>query len=116
MIRSNTRRLCPVTPTIIPSASSNRSPSTSGLSNVAIAGIAFGGVLFVLVGIVCLYRYYCHRASSRAAGNHYEPLVARGRRDVSLTMDRPNNSQRSRIPGNIPAHTDNERMPLIPRT
>ncbi|MBO9481292.1 hypothetical protein [Salinisphaera sp. G21_0] len=116
LIRSNTRRLCPVTPTIIPSASSNRSPSTSGLSNVAIAGIAFGGVLFVLVGIVCLYRYYCHRASSRAAGNHYEPLVARGRRDVSLTMDGPDNSQRSRIPGNIPAHTDNERMPLIPRT
>ncbi|WP_422459770.1 hypothetical protein [Endozoicomonas sp. ALB115] len=118
LIRSNTRRLCPVTPTIIPSASSDRSPSTSGLSNGAIVGIAFGGVLFVLVGIgFCLYRYYCHRASSRTAGKHYEPLMARGRRDISLTMDGSNNSQQSRRgPGNIPAHTDNERIPLILRT
>ncbi|WBA83864.1 hypothetical protein [Endozoicomonas sp. GU-1] len=118
LIRSNTRRLCPVTPTIIPSASSNRSPSTSGLSNGVIVGIAFGGVLFVLVGIgFCLYRYYCHRGSSRAAGKHYEPLMARGRRDISLTMDGSNNSQRSRRgAGNISAPTDNERMPLIPRT
>ena len=117
LIRSNTRRLCPVTPTI-PSASSNRSPSTSGLSNEAIVGIAFGGLLFVVVGIgLCLYRYYCHRSSSRAAGKHYEPLMARGRKDVSLTMDGSNNSQRrGRVPGNISARTDNERMPLIPRT
>ena len=117
MIRNYTRPLHLATPTIIPSSSSNRSPSASSLSNVAIAGIAFGGVLFVLVGIVCLYRHYCHRSSSRAAGNHYGPLVARGRRGVSLTMDGADHSQRRRgVPGNNFARSANERLPLIPRT
>lgn len=118
LIRNNTRqfRLCPATATIIPPTSSKSSPSTSGLSNAAIAGIALGGMLFVLVGVgLCIYRYYCHRASSRAAGNHYEPLSAKGRGD-SLSVDGSDNLHRRRKVLANPARGNTERMPLISRT
>ena len=120
LIRNNTRQLglCPVTPTIIPSAPGKSGPAASGLDNIAIVGIALGGVLFLLIGVgVCIYRYCCHKASSRAAGNHYEPLLARGRAD-SLSEDGSDDDLQQPLFNSVDIvlGSDNEWMPLIPRT
>ncbi|WP_257263042.1 hypothetical protein [Endozoicomonas sp. ONNA2] len=113
LIRSNTHEfgLCPATATIIPPISGKSGDSrASGLTNAAMAGIALGGVLFLLIGVgLCLYRYYSHRASSRATG-HHSAGQRQGGSNPGRGSDDIQRHQRSLVD---PAQGDNQKVSLI---
>ena len=115
LIRNNTRQfgLCPPTATITPSGSSRSGPAASGSNNAAIAGIALGGVLFLLIGVgLCIYRYCCHRASARVADNHAVGQ-SQGGSNPEGGSDDLELHQRSLAD---PAEGDNHKVPLISTT
>ena len=115
LIRNNTRQfgLCPPTATIIPSGSSRSGPAASGSNNAAIAGIALGGVLFLLIGVgLCIYRYCCHRASARVADNHAVGQSQGGSNPEGGSDD----LELHRRSFADPAEGDNHKVPLISTT
>ena len=115
LVRNNARQfgVCPATATIIPPTSRRIATAASGLHNAAIAGIALGGVLFLLIGVgLCIYRYCCHRASSRVADNH-SVGQSQGGSDPEGGSDDLELHRRSLAD---PAEGDNHKVPLISTT
>ena len=138
LIRNNTRQSELCAPTVIPPASSKSGPTmwglsnasiagiptthspgksgdsaASGLTNAAIIGIAFGGGLFLLIGVGwCIYRYCCHRASSRVADNHSVGQSQGG----SNTEGGSDDLELHRRSLADPAEGDNHKVPLISTT
>ncbi|WBA80511.1 hypothetical protein [Endozoicomonas sp. GU-1] len=110
-LANNPVRQCgffPVVPATTPTTSSNSSSRALDLSQAAIAGIALGGVLFVLVGVLCIYRYCRNRASS-AAG--YSPILAGSAGDNPVNRS-PEGSVNS-LPDIAEESDDDELVPLL---
>ncbi|WBA80509.1 hypothetical protein [Endozoicomonas sp. GU-1] len=100
-LANNQIQRCGFFPTTIPTTIPTTTPTTSGksssrdvdLNQAALAAIALGGVLLVLVVGLCIYRYYRNRASP-AAG--YSPLLA------GSTEDNPVNRSPERFVNSLP--------------
>ncbi|MBO9494702.1 hypothetical protein J7438_11445 [Thalassotalea sp. G20_0] len=113
-LANNPVRQCgffPVVPTTTPTTSSNSSSRALDLSQAAIAGIALGGVLFVLVGVLCIYRYYRNLASSAAPAG-YSPILAEGIGDDNPVTRSPERSVNP-LPDLAEDNDDGELVPLL---
>ncbi len=103
-------------PTTIPTTIPTTPPTTSGksssrdvnLNQAALAAIALGGVLLVLVVGLCIFRYYRNRASP-AAG--YSPILAGSTGDNPVNRS-PEGSVNS-LPDIAEESDDDELAPLL---
>ncbi|WP_422450325.1 hypothetical protein [Endozoicomonas sp. ALB091] len=115
-LANNQIRQCGFFPTTIPTTIPTTTPPTSGksssrdvnLNQAALAAIALGGVLLVLVAGLCIYRYYRNRASP-AAG--YSPLLSGSTGDNPVNRS-PECSVNS-LPDIAEESDDDELVPLL---
>ncbi|WP_163369740.1 hypothetical protein [Endozoicomonas acroporae] len=115
-LANNQIHQCGFFPATIPTTIPTTTPTTSGksssrdldLNQAALAAIALGGVLLVLVVGLCIFRYYRNRASP-AAG--YSPLLP------GSTGDNPVNRSPERFVNSLPdiaeESDDDELVPLL---